>query len=162
MTVFVYSMYGLGGRTFSWAIKDYVCAGLKRELPELVVRDTLGFTQWRTIQEQIKNQPSNTKSVVIGHSMGASSATYPTDEAHVDLVVCYDCAGQAPVGVAKNCGRLLDFWDRAWAFVPKFRPWAYPGYGAILRQTQTRDGHVQQPSDPALFNIVLQQVALLR
>lgn len=162
MTVYVYSMYGLGGRIWSWAIKDYVCASIKKKFPDVVVRDTLGFTEWRQISAQIKAQEPGTKSVIIGHSMGASAATYPTDEVKVDLVVCYDCAGQAPVGVARNCGRLLDFWDRSWAIVPKFRPWAYTGYGSVIRQTQTMDGHTSQPQDPNLLNIVLQHIELLR
>lgn len=160
MTVYVYSMYGLGGRMWSSAIKDYVCETVSH-IPGTKVADTLGFTQWRSIVEQIKKQPAGSKTVIVGHSMGASAATYPTDEVKVDLIVCYDCAGQAPVGIAKNAGKLLDFWDRSWAIVPKYRPWAYNGYANRISQTITYDGHTGQPSDPKLLGIVVQEVKKL-
>lgn len=158
--IYIYSMYGLGGRMWSWAIQDYVCDTLAL-IPGTKVPPTVGFTQWRGIVDQIKKQPAGSKTVVIGHSMGASAATYPTDSVKVDLVVCYDCAGQAPVGAGKNTVRLLDFWDQSWAIVPKFRPWAYPGYGATIKQTITHDGHTGQPSDPMLLGIVVQEVKKL-
>jgi pimeloyl-ACP methyl ester carboxylesterase len=159
--IHVFSMYGLGGRIWSWAIADYVCASIKEQIVNSKVYPTMGYKQWETISDQIQALPKKDKKVVIGHSMGGSAATYPTDDTYVDLVVCYDCAGQRPVGIAKNTNRLLDFWDRAFAIVPKFRPWAYPGYSDRIRQVQTRDGHTGQPSDPALLKIVIQEIKKL-
>lgn len=157
MTVHVFSMYGLGGRIWSWPIKDYVVSSLSN-IKGVTVTPTVGYTQWRIISEEIRQLPKGDKSVVIGHSMGASAATYITDEVPVDLVVCYDCAGQVPSRTGKNTGKLLDFWDRAFALVPKFRP---RGDTSKIQQTITYDGHTGQPPDPKLLKIVKSEIANL-
>lgn len=159
--IYVYPMYGLGGRIWSWPIEDYVAMNL-RKLGGVHVATTRGFTQWREIVAEIGNLPKGSKVATIGHSMGAASATYVTDYRKVDLVVCYDCAGQAPSYIAGNTGKLLDFWDRAFALVPKFRPKAEAGHKQKIQVTETRDGHTGQPHDPKLLRIVTDEIIKLR
>lgn len=161
MIVHVYSMYGLGGRIWSWPVKDYIVSNLSN-IKGVSVSPTLGFTEWRLISEEIRMQPKGDKSVIIGHSMGAASATYVTDEVKVDLVVCYDTAGQAPSYIGKNTGKLLDFWDRSFALVPKFRPKAVNGHKDKVKQTITYDGHTGQPGDPKLLRIVTEEITKLK
>ncbi len=161
MIVHVYSMYGLGGRIWSWPVKDYVVSSLSN-IKGVSVTPTMGFSEWRLISEEIRNQPKGDKSVVIGHSTGAGAATYITDEVKVDLVVCYDTAGQAPSYIGKNTGKLLDFWDRAFALVPKFRPKAIAGHKQKITQVETRDGHTGQPLDPKLLRIVTDEIYKLK
>lgn len=159
--IYVYPMYGLGGRIWSWPIEDYVAATL-RHIDGLIVKPTRGFSQWREIVEEIKAQPKGAKTVVIGHSMGAGSATYVTDHVKVDLVVCYDTAGQAPSYIGSNTGKLIDFWDRAFALVPKFRPKALQGHSSKIVRVETRLGHTGQPTSPALLQRVITEIKNLK
>lgn len=150
---------GLGGRTWSSGMEDLVATNL-RKIPGVHVDPTRGFTQWREIVEDIKKHPGD-KFVVLGHSMGAAAATYVTDYVHVNLVVCYDCAGQRPSGIANNCDRLLDFQDIGFDPNPNYRPWAYPGHEAKIERIVTRDGHVAQDDDPDLMRKVVDAVKKL-
>lgn len=159
--IYVFPMYGLGGRIWSSQIEDYVAASL-RKLDGVSVDPTRGFTEWRTIVARIKSLKPGSKVVVIGHSMGAGAATYVTDYVHCDLVVCYDAAGQACSPIGNNCDRLLDFWDRAFALVPKFRPKAIAGHKDKIEQTTTLDGHTGQPSDPKLLRLVVDKIQKLK
>lgn len=159
--IYVYPMYGLGGRIWSSQIEDYVAANL-RNIEGVIVRKTRSYSIWRDIVDEIKSQPKGSKTVVIGHSMGAGSATYVTDHVFVDLVVCYDMAGQSPSYIGNNTGKLLDFWDRAFALVPKFRPKALPGHKDKITQVQTRYGHTGQPSAPDLLRLVTSEIKNLK
>lgn len=159
--IYVYPMYGLGGRIWSWAVEDYVAAGL-RTLHGMKVAPTRSYTLWREIVEEIRNQPKGSKTVVIGHSMGAGSATYVTDYVKVDLVVCYDCAGRVPSYIGGNTGKLLDFRDLAFALVPKYRPKAIRGHSHKIVVTETRDGHTGQPFSPKLLKIVKAEIENLK
>lgn len=156
----VYSLYGLGGRIWSWPVKDYIVSDLSN-IKGVTVAPTMGFSEWRLISEDTRLLPKGTKKVVIGHSMGAAAATYITDEVPIDLVVCYDCAGQSPSYIGKNTGNLLDFWDRAFALVPKFRPKAVNGHKHKIVQVETRDGHTGQTRDPALLRLLRAEVLKL-
>lgn len=158
--VYVGLFYGLGRRTFSAQVEDYIGAAL-RLIPNVVCPPTRGYGEWEQTVHEILLQPKGTRIVVLGHSMGAAAATYCTDEAKCDLVVCYDPAGQRCSGIANNCGKLLDFQDKSFAIVPKFRPWAYPGHEKKILRTVTYNGHVRQPSDPALLAKVLVEVKKL-
>lgn len=149
MTVRVYCMYGLGGRIWSSGMEDLVAANL-RKIPAVHVDPTRGFTQWREIVDDIKKHKGD-KFVVAGHSMGAAAATYVTDYVHVDLVICYDCAGQMPSPIGKNCERLLDFQDIGFDFNPNFRPRTVAGYEDRIERFVTRDGHVAQDDDTDLM-----------
>lgn len=159
--IYVFPLYGLGGRIWSSAIEDYVAASL-RKLDGVQVDPTRGYSQWRTIVARIKALKPGSKVVVIGHSMGAASATYVTDSVHVDLVVCYDAAGQACSYIGRNCEKLLDFQDMAFALVPKFRPKALPGHKQKIVNVQTLDGHTGQPSDPKLLRKIIEEIKELR
>ena len=159
--VYVYPMYGLGGRIWSWSIEDYVAQHL-RNIAGVKVYKTRSYGQWRDIAAEINKLPKGSKTVVIGHSMGAGAATAVTDLAYVDLVVCYDCAGWHPSGIAQNCGKLIDFWDRAFALVPKYRPWAYPGHSQKIERIETRFGHTSQPTAPNLLHKVANEVKALK
>lgn len=160
MVVRCYCMYGLGGRLWSAGMEDVVAASL-RKIPGIHVDPTRGFTQWREIIADIKKHKGD-KFAVLGHSMGAAAATYVTDYVHVDLVVCYDCAGQVPSPIAKNCERLLDFQDIGFDINPNFRPRALKGYEDRIERIVTRDGHVAQDDDPDLMRRVVAAVKLLQ
>ena len=159
--IYVFCLYGLGGRTWSSQIEDYVAASL-RKIDGVMVDPTRGFSQWRTIVARVKSLKPGSKVVVIGHSMGAGAATYVTDQVHCDLVVCYDAAGQPCSYIGRNCEKLLDFWDRAFAIVPKFRPKALPGHTDKIVRTETRDGHTGQPSDPKLLRLIIEEIKRLK
>lgn len=159
--IYVFPLYGLGGRIWSSAIEDYVAASL-RKLDGVQVDPTRGYSQWRTIVARIKALKPGSKVVVIGHSMGAASATYVTDSVHVDLVVCYDAAGQSCSYIGRNCETLLDFWDKAFALVPKFRPKALPGHKQKIKQAITLDGHTGQPSDPKLLRLIVDEIQKMK
>ena len=159
--IYVFPFYGLGGRIWSSQIEDYVSASL-RKLDGVYVDPTRGYTQWRTAVDRIKSLKPGSKVVTLGHSMGAGAATYVTDHVYVDLVVCYDAAGQQPSYVGRNTGKLLDFWDRAFALVPKFRPKAIAGHKDKIKQTITLDGHTGQPSDPKLLRLVVDEIQKLK
>lgn len=146
-----FGFYGLGYRWWSYMVEDYVAANL-RQIPNVIVAPTRGYTEWRQVIPIIKALPKGSKVFTFGHSMGGASATYVTDEVHVDLVACYDVAGQSCSGIAKNCEALLDFQDTAFAIVPKFRPWAYKGHESKIKRFQTRVGHVASPSVPSSLN----------
>ena len=155
--IYVFPMYGLGGRIWSWAIEDYVAASL-RKLDGVSVDPTRGYTQWRTIVARVKALKPGSKVIVIGHSMGGAAATYVTDHVHCNLVVCYDSAGQGCSYIGRNCDKLLDFWDRAFALVPKTRPKALPGHKSKIVQTVTLDGHTQQPTDQRLLRLIVDEI----
>lgn len=159
--IYVFPMYGLGGRIWSSAIEDYVAASI-RKIDGVQVDPTRGYSQWRTVVARIKSLKPGSKVVVIGHSMGAGSATYVTDQVHVDLVVCYDAAGQPCSYIGRNTEKLLDFWDKAFALVPKFRPKALPGHSDKIVRTETLDGHTGQPSDPKLLRLIVNEIQKMK
>jgi hypothetical protein len=159
--IYVFPMYGLGGRIWSWPIEDYVAAEL-RKISGVKVSPTRGYSQWESIANEIASLSPGAKVVTLGHSMGAGSATYVTDRVKVDLVVCYDCAGQSPSYIGNNTGKLLDFWDRSFALVPKFRPKAINGHKHKIAQYETRDGHTGQPRDQKLLRIVTDEINKLK
>jgi hypothetical protein len=158
--IYVFPMYGLGGRIWSSQIEDYVAKSI-RNLNGVKVSQTRGYSQWESVANEIASLSAGAKVVTLGHSMGAASATHVTDRAKVDLVVCYDCAGQSPSYIGRNTGKLLDFWDRSFALVPKFRPKAMAGHKQKIVQVETRDGHTGQPSDPKLLRIVIDEIKKL-
>ena len=158
--VYVYPIYGFGGRIWSWPVEDYIAVHL-RNIKDVHVAKTRSYGQWREIVEEIKGQPAGSKTVVIGHSMGAGAATYVTDYVKVDLVVCYDAAGQSCSYVGPNTCKLLDFWDRVFALVPKVRPRALPKHAHKIERIETLFGHTQQPTAPNLLHRVANEVRAL-
>lgn len=157
MKTYVYCMYGLGGPMFSAGI-EYVLAATLRKLPNVICPPTRGFLQWREIVEEIKKQPAGSKTVVIGHSMGAASATYVTDYVHVDLLVLYDLAGQAPSRLGNNTGRCIDIYDTIFDLVPEWRVQAVKGHEYKIDRWTSQYGHTGQDDSTALANKVLAEV----
>lgn len=138
----VYCMYGLGGRMWSAGIEDVLATNL-RKIKGVVCPPTRGYTQWREIVEEIKATPNDIH-VVIGHSMGAASATYVTDFVKVDLLVLYDLAGMAPSKIGKNTGRVLDIYDVIPDLVPEWRVQAVKGHEQKIVRLTSRYGHTGQ------------------
>jgi hypothetical protein len=156
MTTYVYCMYGLGGPLWSGGM-EYVLANKIRGLPNVICPPTRSFTQWREIVEEIKKQPKGSRTVVIGHSMGAASATYVTDHVYVDLLILYDLAGNPPSRLGRNTGQCIDIYDVAWDMVPE---WRVSGSAKIDRWT-TNYGHTGQDDSVALASKVIEEVKKL-
>ncbi len=138
--VYVYVMYGLGGAMFS-AGMEVVLAGNLRITKNVFCPPTFQFTEWREIVKAIKQQPIGSKTVVIGHSMGAAAATFVTDEVPVDLLVLYDLAGMAPSAIGENTKRCIDIYDTVFDLVPEWRVQAVKGYENRIERWTSQHGH---------------------
>ena len=161
MTTRVYCMYGLGGALWSYGIENVLARAI-RKLPDTYVPATRGYTQWREIVDDIKrNKRPGDKIVVIGHSMGAASATYVTDYVQVDLVVLYDLAGQAPSKLGKNTGRAIDIYDTAPDMVPEWRVQAVKGHEQKIERWTSAFGHTGQDDSIQLASKVVEEVKKL-
>ena len=158
--IYVYCMYGLGGPLWS-AGMEYVLAAQIRQLPNIICPRTRGYSSWRTIVDEIKRQPKGSKTVVIGHSMGAASATYITDYVPVDLLVLYDLAGTAPSKLGKNTGRCIDVYDTVPDLVPEWRVQAVPGHEKKIDRWYSRYGHTGQDDSLQLAQKVVAEVKKL-
>lgn len=154
---YVYIMYGLGGRLFSAGMEDVLGANLRR-LPDTVVPKTRGFREWRDIVDEIKNQPEGSTTIVIGHSMGAASATYVTDYVPVDLLVLYDLAGSAPSMIGKNTGNVIDIYDTIPDMVPEWRVQAVKGHEGKITRWYSQHGHTGQDDSAALMTKVVNYI----
>jgi alpha-beta hydrolase superfamily lysophospholipase len=96
--VLCYGMYGLTGGPFPYGF--YYSAGLDvlgkkiRALgPHIEVLPTFGFSEWKTIVDDAKRQPEETRIVIYGHSMGANLAAAAANRLGsrpVDLLVAFD------------------------------------------------------------------------
>lgn len=157
---YVYGMYGLGGPLFSAGI-EVVLAGNLRQLPNVICPPTYRFTQWKEIVDAIKKQPKGSKTVVIGHSMGAASATYVTDEVPVDLLVLYDLAGEAPSKIGKNTAKCIDIYDTVFDLVPEWRVQAVNGYESRIERWTSQYGHTGVDDSVALMKKVMELVKKL-
>lgn len=158
-TVRVYCMYGLGGRMWSAGIEDVLAVNL-RKIKGVICPPTRGYTQWREIVAEIKATPNDIH-VVIGHSMGAASATYVTDHVKVDLLVLYDLAGMAPSKIGKNTGRVLDIYDVIPDMVPGWRVQAVKGHEHKIARLQSHYGHTGQDDATDLMKTVATDVRKL-
>ena len=158
---YVYIMYGLGGRLFSAGMEDVLGANL-RTLPNIVCPPTRQYYQWESIVDEIKNQPKNSKTIVIGHSLGAAKATLISDHVPVDLVVLYDLAGAAPSKVGKNTGRCIDIYDVIPDMVPEWRVEAIKGYENRIERWTSNHGHTGQDDSIPLMSKVVAEVDKLK
>lgn len=154
-----YCMYGLGGPIWSGGI-EYVLAANLRKIPGVICPPTYRYGDWRLIVEDIKRTPNDIH-VVIGHSMGAASATYVTDYVKVDLLVLYDLAGMAPSKIGKNTGHVIDIYDTIPDLVPEWRVQALPGHEKKIERLTSRYGHTAQDDSEALMRRVSAEVAKL-
>lgn len=153
---YVYIMYGLGGRLFSSGMEDVLASNIRR-LPNIVCPPTRQYYQWESIVDEIKAQPKNSRSIVIGHSMGAASATYVSDRVPVDLLVLYDLAGTAPSKIGKNTGRCIDIYDVIPDMVPEWRVEAIKGYENRIERWTSNHGHTgQDDSLPLMGKVVIE------
>ena len=159
MTVRVYCMYGLGGRMWSAGIEDVLAANIRR-IPNVLCPPTRGYSQWREIVAEIKATPDD-KHVVIGHSMGAATATFVTDHVPVDLLVLYDLAGLAPSLLGKNTGRAIDIYDTIPDLVPEWRVQAVPGHEKKIARWVSQFGHTRQDDAYALSSRIVAEVGKL-
>lgn len=160
MTTYVYCMYGLGGALWSGGM-EYVLASNIRDLKTVICPPTRSFTQWRDIVEEIKKQPKGSKTVVIGHSMGAASATFVTDYVSVDLLILYDLAGNAPSRIGKNTGRCIDIYDTIWDLVPEYRVQAVTGHEKKIERWTSQYGHTGQDDSLVLAKKVIKEIETL-
>lgn len=159
--VYVYVMYGLGGRLFSAGMEDILAATIRQAIPGVVCPPTRGYTQWESIVNDIRKQPKGSRTVVIGHSMGAASATYVANTVPVDLAVLYDLAGQAPSRIGPNTGRVIDIYDTVIDLVPEWRVQAQPGYENRIERWTSQYGHTGQDDSLDLARKVVSEVKKL-
>lgn len=160
MTTYVYCMYGLGGPIWSGGIEKVVAKKL-RGLPGIVCPPTKHYYQWETIVNAIKRQPAGSKTVVIGHSMGAATATYITDHVYVDLLVLYDLAGMAPSRLGANTGRCIDIYDTIPDLVPEWRVQPVKGHEHKIVRWYSQYGHTGQDDSQILAQKVVDEVKKL-
>lgn len=154
---YVYIMYGLGGAIWSGGMETILAPSI-RALPNVVCPPTRQYFNWRSIVDEIKQLPKGSKSVVIGHSMGAATATYVTDYTYVDLLVLYDLAGKVPSRLGKNTGRCIDIYDVIPDMVPEWRVEAIPGHEKKIERWHSRYGHTGQDDSLELAKKVIAEV----
>lgn len=159
--IYVYIMYGLGGRLFSAGMEDVLGATIRASVQGVVCPPTRGYTEWQSILSDIRKQPKGSKTVVIGHSMGAGSATYVSNAVPVDLVVLYDLAGQVPTRIGPNAGRVIDIYDTVVDMVPEWRVEAQPGYENRIVRWTSQYGHTGQDDSLDLAKKVVQEIQKL-
>lgn len=157
---YVYVMYGLGGRLFSAGMEDVLAREI-RKLPNVVCPPTVSFKSWESLINEIKKQPKGSKTVVIGHSMGAASATYITDYVYVDLLVLYDLAGKVPSRLGSNTGRCIDIYDTIPDLVPEWRVEAVKGHEHKIVRWYSQYGHTGQDDSTVLAQKVVTEVKKL-
>lgn len=160
MVTYVYCLYGLGGPIWSGGM-EYVLATNIRALQNVVCPPTKPWTNWKDVVDAIKKQPKDTKTVVIGHSMGAASATFVTDYVPVDLLVLYDLAGMAPSKIGKNTGRCIDIYDIIVDMVPEWRVQAVKGHEQKIDRWTSQYGHTQQDDSIDLAKKVIAEIRKL-
>ncbi len=159
-TVNVYIMYGLGGPLFSAGMEVVLGKNL-RLIPGVKCPPTFGYTEGDYIANQIKKQPKGELTVVIGHSMGASTATYISDKAPIDLLVLYDLAGHAPSKIGANVKHCIDIYDQVPDIVPEWRVQAVEGYETRIERWVSGYGHTGQDDSIDLMKKVYDAVEKL-
>lgn len=93
-----YAMYGLIGGPFPRGLYysgglDVLANELRRLGPAVEVLPTFGWSQWKEIVADVREQPAGTKIVICGHSMGANQAAAAAAALKgraVDLIAAFD------------------------------------------------------------------------
>jgi hypothetical protein len=160
MTTFVYCMYGLFGPAWSGGIENVLARAI-RQLPNVFCPTTREHTQWPGIVAAIRAQSEGSKTVVIGHSLGAVSAVRVTDDVPVDLLVLYDLAGHIPSKIGKNTGHCIDIFDTVVDIVPNFRIQALPGHEHKIEQWRSQYGHTGVDDSLEIANKIVSRIELL-
>lgn len=164
-SVFCYFHYGLGGYSLSSGTNDFVRAGIERAfIPGVICRPCASHSAWHETARDIRVQRARNPAarfMVMGHSLGAVTATYVTDSDAVDVLALYDIAGGAPSPLARNTRLCLDFYDAAFDIVPEWRPVMRPGYENRLRTYRGNMGHVQCVFNPHWLGILIGEIRRL-
>lgn len=160
MSTYVYLMFGLGNGLWSGGMETVLGAGV-RTIPGVICPPTYNYYDWKDIVDAIKKQPKGSKTVVCGHSLGASSATYITDYVYVDLLVLYDLAGRPPSKLGKNTGRCIDIYDTIPDLVPEWRVEAIKGHEKKIDRWYSQHGHTGQDDSLDLMNKVVSEIKKL-
>jgi hypothetical protein len=154
-------MYGLGGPTWSSGIENVVAKNI-RKIPNVVCPPTRNHTEWKTIVDEISKLEKGTKVVVVGHSMGAASATYITDYVYVDLLVLYDLAGKKPSKLGKNTGSCIDIHDTFPDIVPEWRVEPVsPQHAHKIERWKSNFGHTNQDDSVELMEKIVTRIKKL-
>jgi hypothetical protein len=153
-------MYGLGGPVFSGGIENVLARSI-RHLPDVICPPTRVHTQAQSIVAAIRAQPAGTKTVVIGHSLGAVAAVEVTDSVKADLIVLYDLAGRVPSRIGSNTGHCIDIYDVTADIVPNFRVKAVPGHEHKIERWISQYGHTGVDDSPEIANKVVSRVQTL-
>lgn len=157
----VYVMYGLGGRLFSAGMEDVLAATIRATVSDVNCPRTRSWSEWESIVNEIKTQPKTDKTVVIGHSLGAATATYVTDYVPVDLLVLYDLAGKAPSKLGKNTKHCMDIHDTVFDLVPEWRVQPVKGYESRIERIQSRFGHTGVDDSLQIAKMVIEKIQKL-
>lgn len=160
MKTYVYCMYGLGGAFWSGGM-EYVLAKKIREIPNVICPPTRSWTDWGEIVDEIKKQPKGSKTIVIGHSLGAAKATRVTDFVYVDLLILYDLAGTSPSRLGSNTGHCIDIYDTIPDAVPEWRVEAIKGHESKIERWYSQYGHTQQDDSISLASKVIEEIKKL-
>jgi len=94
-----YIMYGLGNEASSGGM-DTLAAEIQKISPLISVAPVYDYYNWEDIVTDIKKQPSSTKIIVIGYSMGANRVTNiaaAIPKTPISLLVAYDPTVYSPV-----------------------------------------------------------------
>lgn len=156
--IYVYILYGLGGRLFSAGMEDVLGATIRSVVPNVICPPARSFMSWEGVIDDIKKQPEKSRTVVVGHSLGASTATYIGSAVDVDLLVLYDLAGLPPKRVGAHVGRTLDIHDTIFDLVPEWRVQAEPGYEDRIERWTSQYGHTGQDDSFDLAKKVIVEI----
>lgn len=166
-----YAMYGLIGGPFPWGI--YYSAGLDalgKKLagigPRVQVLPTFGFSEWRKIVQDIKEQPSDTRIVIYGHSMGANHCTAVAAGVRgrrIDLIAAFDPTFWYPCKrVGANVHRVVWFRGKSLLSVAGHgRIKASSKFTGKLDRYDVQQRHEIIDDNPELHEIVISAVEKL-
>lgn len=160
MSTYVYIIYGLGNGIWSGGMESVLGAGV-RTLPNVICPPAYNYYDWEDVVDAIKKQPEGSKTVVVGHSLGAAKGTRITDYCRVDLLVLYDLAGAPPSKLGKNTGRCIDIYDTIPDLVPEWRVQAVAGHENKIERWYSRYGHTGQDDSVDLMRKVVAEIKKL-
>jgi hypothetical protein len=113
-----YAMYGLIGGPFPYGLyysggMDVLAGKIRALGANVEMLPTFGFSEWKKIANDIQKQPSETKIVIYGHSMGANQITAAANalgSRRVDLIAAFDPTIWYPTNdVGANVQRAIWF-----------------------------------------------------
>jgi len=165
-----YGMYGLVGGPFPYGFYysgglDVLAKKIRALGKNFEALPTFGFSQWRKIASDIRQQPEETKIVIFGHSMGANLTTAAAARAgrRVDLIAAFDPTVWYPVAdLGANVRRAISFHGTsAFSVVGHGRLKAGDGFEGKLEKFSVADRHEVIDDNEKLHAIVLDAVRTL-